>query len=89
MAYTLIGKNFIPSDVQAKVTGQARYAEDFRAEGIETAAAAEHLAVLGCGFGQGFHISPPIGALELDKWLRRRMRAKRGTAQRRGCNRGA
>lgn len=34
MAYTLLGKNFIPPDVQAKVTGQARYAEDFRAEGM-------------------------------------------------------
>jgi CO/xanthine dehydrogenase Mo-binding subunit len=34
MAYTLLGKNFIPPDVRAKVTGQARYAEDFRAEGM-------------------------------------------------------
>lgn len=34
MAYTLLGKNFTPPDVQAKVTGQARYAEDFRAEGM-------------------------------------------------------
>ena len=34
MAYKLIGKDFIPHDVVAKVTGQARYAEDFRAEGM-------------------------------------------------------
>ena len=34
MAYTLLGKDFVPPDVQAKVTGQARYAEDFRAEGM-------------------------------------------------------
>ena len=34
MAYTLLGKNFTPPDLIAKVTGQAKYAEDFRAEGM-------------------------------------------------------
>ncbi len=34
MAYNLIGKNFLPPDVVAKVTGRAKYAEDFRAEGM-------------------------------------------------------
>ena len=34
MAYGLIGKDFVPPDVRAKVTGRARYAEDFRAEGM-------------------------------------------------------
>jgi len=34
MAYTLLGKNFVPPDLRGKVTGQARYAEDFRAEGM-------------------------------------------------------
>ncbi len=34
MAYTLIGKDFTPPDVQAKVTGRAKYTEDFRAEGM-------------------------------------------------------
>ena len=34
MAYKLIGKNFDPHDVVAKVTGRAKYAEDFRAEGM-------------------------------------------------------
>jgi xanthine dehydrogenase molybdenum-binding subunit len=34
MAYKLIGKNFLPGDVHAKVTGKAKYAEDFRAEGM-------------------------------------------------------
>lgn len=34
MAYTLLGKDFVPSDVRAKVTGSAHYAEDFRAEGM-------------------------------------------------------
>ena len=34
MAYNLIGKNFTPVDVVAKVTGRAKYAEDFRADGM-------------------------------------------------------
>ena len=34
MAYSLLGRNFTPPDVRAKVTGTAKYAEDFRAEGM-------------------------------------------------------
>ena len=34
MANQLIGKDFTPPDVRGKVTGQAKYAEDFRAEGM-------------------------------------------------------
>jgi len=34
VAYKLIGKNFTPHDVVAKVTGKAKYAEDFRADGM-------------------------------------------------------
>jgi len=34
MAYTLLGRNFTPPDVLAKVTGKAKYAEDFRADGM-------------------------------------------------------
>jgi len=34
MTYKLIGKNFTPPDVVAKVTGEAKYAEDFRVEGM-------------------------------------------------------
>jgi xanthine dehydrogenase molybdenum-binding subunit len=34
MAYDLIGKDFTPPDVRAKVTGEATYSEDFRAEGM-------------------------------------------------------
>jgi CO/xanthine dehydrogenase Mo-binding subunit len=34
MAYKLLGRDFTPPDVVAKVTGQAKYAEDFRAEGM-------------------------------------------------------
>src|SRR5688572_7164989 len=34
LTYTLIGKDFTPPDIVAKVTGQAKYAEDFRADGM-------------------------------------------------------
>jgi xanthine dehydrogenase molybdenum-binding subunit len=34
MAYEQIGKNFTPPDVYGKVTGKAKYAEDYRAEGM-------------------------------------------------------
>jgi CO/xanthine dehydrogenase Mo-binding subunit len=34
MAYTLVGHDFTPPDLQAKVTGRAKYAEDFRADGM-------------------------------------------------------
>ena len=34
MAYDLLGKDFVPADVHGKVTGKAKYAEDFRAEGM-------------------------------------------------------
>ena len=32
--YKLVGKNFTPPDLVAKVTGAAKYSEDFRAEGM-------------------------------------------------------
>jgi CO/xanthine dehydrogenase Mo-binding subunit len=34
MAYRLVGKDFTPPDVEAKVRGRAKYAEDFRADGM-------------------------------------------------------
>ncbi len=34
MAYKHIGKDFTPPDIFGKVTGQARYAEDFRVDGM-------------------------------------------------------
>jgi len=33
MAYKLLGKNFTPPDVIAKVTGKAKYADDFHVDG--------------------------------------------------------
>lgn len=34
MSYTLLGENFTPPDVLSKVTGKAKYAEDFRTDGM-------------------------------------------------------
>jgi hypothetical protein len=34
MAYELLGKNFTPPDLHAKVTGKAKYAEDVRVDGM-------------------------------------------------------
>lgn len=34
MAYDLVGKNFTPHDMVAKVTGAAKYSEDFQAQGM-------------------------------------------------------
>jgi len=34
MAYSLIGKNFTPPDIRGKVTGKAKFAEDFRVDGM-------------------------------------------------------
>jgi len=34
MAFDLLGKNFTPPDVQAKVTGRAKYSEDVRVDGM-------------------------------------------------------
>ena len=34
MVYKLIGKDFTPPDVHAKVTGKAKYAEDFKVDGM-------------------------------------------------------
>ncbi len=34
MAYKLLGKDFTPPDITAKVTGRAKYSEDFRVEGM-------------------------------------------------------
>ena len=32
--FKLIGKSFAPPDLEAKITGRAKFAEDFRAEGM-------------------------------------------------------
>ena len=32
--YKLLGKDFVPPDITGKVTGRAKYAEDFRVDGM-------------------------------------------------------
>jgi diguanylate cyclase (GGDEF)-like protein len=42
------------------------------AEGVETAEAYDQLAAYGCHAAQGYHLSRPLPAQELQRWLRRR-----------------
>jgi EAL domain-containing protein (putative c-di-GMP-specific phosphodiesterase class I) len=39
------------------------------AEGVETSAEWEHLAALGCDLVQGYHVSRPLPAAQLEEWL--------------------
>lgn len=41
------------------------------AEGVETPEILDTVLALGCDEGQGYHIAKPMGALELEHWLRR------------------
>ena len=41
------------------------------AEGIQTRTMLDWLGELGCNFGQGFYISPPLHAEDFDHWLGR------------------
>ena len=34
MVHELLGRDFIPADVEPKETGSAKYAEDFRVDGM-------------------------------------------------------
>ncbi len=40
------------------------------AEGIESADQMAQLRELGCGYGQGFHMAEPLGAVQAGQWLR-------------------
>ena len=40
------------------------------AEGVETAEAWQLLAASGCDVSQGYHLSRPVTATELERWLR-------------------
>jgi EAL domain-containing protein (putative c-di-GMP-specific phosphodiesterase class I) len=40
------------------------------AEGIESAAVAQELKLLGCDFGQGFHFGKPVSGRDFERrWL--------------------
>jgi diguanylate cyclase (GGDEF)-like protein len=40
------------------------------AEGVETAEALETLSAMGCDLAQGYHLSRPLPAAELERWMR-------------------
>jgi CheY-like chemotaxis protein len=42
------------------------------AEGVESQASLDTLAVLTCDWAQGYHLSRPLGAEEITRWLRAR-----------------
>jgi EAL domain-containing protein (putative c-di-GMP-specific phosphodiesterase class I) len=42
------------------------------AEGVETEAVWDQLALLGCDVAQGYYLSRPVPAAELAEWLARR-----------------
>jgi EAL domain-containing protein (putative c-di-GMP-specific phosphodiesterase class I) len=48
---------------------------DVVAEGVETEQTLERLRALGCTLAQGYHLSRPVPAAELEAWLERRREA--------------
>ncbi|MDE0114786.1 MAG: xanthine dehydrogenase family protein molybdopterin-binding subunit [Albidovulum sp.] len=58
MEYKLIGKNFTPPDIEAKVTGAAKYAEDFQADGMA------HVKIFGSPMPHGVVNSIDLGEAE-------------------------
>jgi sensor c-di-GMP phosphodiesterase-like protein len=57
---------------QPKVDDRPRHALGLRmvAEGVESEEHLQELARLGCDVAQGYHISRPVPAPQLDEWLR-------------------
>jgi xanthine dehydrogenase molybdenum-binding subunit len=71
MAYKLLGQNFTPPDVVAKVTGQAKYAEDFRAEGMVfcrlLSSPVPHARVLSIDVSEALKVPGVVGVLLPDE----------------------
>lgn len=70
MAYSLIGKDFTPSDVRAKVTGGARYAEDFRVQGMVYArlltSPAPHARIRNLDLSRALEMPGVVGVMTAD-----------------------
>ncbi len=68
MAYSLIGKDFTPPDVRAKVTGSAKYAEDFRADGMAFCklllSPAPHARIRNLDFSAALEMKGVLGVLQ-------------------------
>ncbi len=70
MAWSLIGKDFIPPDIRGKVTGRAKYAEDFRAEGMVFArlltSPVPHATITNIDFTEALAMDGVLGILTAD-----------------------
>ncbi|HEY8519235.1 MAG TPA: xanthine dehydrogenase family protein molybdopterin-binding subunit [Gammaproteobacteria bacterium] len=71
MAFDLLGKDFTPPDVHAKVTGRARYAEDFRADGMAfcklLTSPMPHARVVRLDLSEALAMPGVLGALTADE----------------------
>jgi xanthine dehydrogenase molybdenum-binding subunit len=70
MAYSLIGQDYTPPDVYAKVTGSARYAEDFKVEGMVfcrlLCSPIPHARVLSIDVSEAMQIPGVVGVMTAD-----------------------
>ena len=71
MAYKIIGKDLTPPDIEAKVTGKAKYAEDFRADGMVfvklLASPMPHAKVKNIDLSKAEKIAGYVGVLTADE----------------------
>ena len=83
MAHKHLGKDFLPADVVAKVTGEAKYAEDFRAEGMVFARLLNspypHARVRSIDAKEALAMPGVVGILTPDEVMRIRPPVKEGT----------
>ena len=42
------------------------------AEGVETVETLARLRAMGCDVAQGYHLAPPLGVADFEKWLQDR-----------------
>ena len=70
MAYSLIGRDYTPPDVRAKVTGAAKYAEDFRVEGMVYArlltSPAPHARIVNLDISGALELPGVVGVMTAD-----------------------
>jgi CO/xanthine dehydrogenase Mo-binding subunit len=70
MAYSLIGKDYTPPDIRAKVTGTAKYAEDFKVDGMVFCrlftSPIPHARVLSIDTSEALQIPGVVGILTAD-----------------------
>lgn len=70
MAYSLIGKDYTPPDLHAKVTGAAKYAEDFKVDGMVycrlLTSPIPHARVVSIDTSEAMRIPGVVGVLTAD-----------------------